>query len=217
MRSGIWRKAFSRRDRNRGRSLGFHRVVRPDARGFKKATPAVRSRLRGRERLRPGRYPRSRSETDAWDIIEVKSSTEVKPVNIHDLALQRYAAEGAGLKIRKCFLMHIDNTYVRRGAVEPEKLFAREDVTARVAEELPNVEPNLAEMLAVLRQKNVPEIPIGPIATILTPASSMTSAGRFLPEDNPLQSERVQKRRGVRIDSSGDPDGSRISPRIGSP
>ena len=35
---------------------------------------------------------------DQWDIIEVKSSTEVKEINLHDLALQRFVYEGAGLK-----------------------------------------------------------------------------------------------------------------------
>jgi len=62
-------------------------------------------------------------EKDAWDIVEVKSSTEIKTVHILDLALQRFAAEASGLNIRKCFLMHIDNTYVRQGNVEAAKLF----------------------------------------------------------------------------------------------
>ena len=44
---------------------------------------------------------------DAWDIIEVKSSTEVKDVNLDDVALQRFVYEGAGLKIRQMLdLLH---------------------------------------------------------------------------------------------------------------
>ncbi len=142
-------------------------------------------------------------ETDAWDIIEVKSSTEVKPVNIHDLALQKYAAVGAGLKIRKCFLMHVDNTYIRRGGVEPEKLFAREDVTARVAEEFPNVERNLAEMLAVLREKKVPEIPIGPHCDDPYTCVLHDVCWAFLPEDNPLRLNGFKKSAGFGLIHGG--------------
>ncbi|MFH0992504.1 MAG: hypothetical protein V1799_21100 [bacterium] len=58
-----------------------------------------------------------------WEIVEVKSSTEVKEINLHDLALQRYAYEGAGLKISRCFILHINNQYVRKGDMKPEKLF----------------------------------------------------------------------------------------------
>jgi hypothetical protein len=138
-------------------------------------------------------------ETDAWDIVEVKSSTEVKPVNIHDLALQRFAAVGAGLKIRKCFLMHVDNTYVRRGEVETDKLFAREDVTARVAEEFPNVERNLAELLAVIREKKVPEIAIGPHCDDPYTCVLHDVCWAFLPEDNPLRLNGLKKSEGFEL------------------
>jgi len=58
-----------------------------------------------------------------WDIIEVKSSTEIKDVNIHDISFQKYTYEKAGLKIRKCILMHVDNQYVRSGNIIPVDLF----------------------------------------------------------------------------------------------
>jgi len=132
-------------------------------------------------------------EVDAWDLIEVKSSTEVKPVNIHDLAIQRFAAEGAGLKIRKCILMHVDNTYVRRGVVEPQKLFAREDVTARVAEEFPSVEPNLAALIKIIRQKSAPEIKIGPHCDDPYACVLHDVCWSFLPENNPLRLAGLRK------------------------
>jgi len=56
---------------------------------------------------------------DQWDIIEVKSSTEVKEINLQDLALQRFAYEGAGIKIANCFILHINNKYVRHGEINP--------------------------------------------------------------------------------------------------
>lgn len=142
-------------------------------------------------------------DKDAWDIVEVKSSTEVKPVNIHDLALQRYAAEAAGLKIGKCFLMHVDNTYVRRGEVEAEKLFAREDVTSAVAEELENVESNLDQMLAVLRKKEVPDVKIGPHCDDPYSCPLHDVCWAFLPEDNPLNLTGYRKIDGFELINRG--------------
>ncbi|MDO8510618.1 MAG: DUF2779 domain-containing protein [Nanoarchaeota archaeon] len=70
---------------------------------------------------------------DQWDVIEVKSSTKVdKKKHYPDLAFQRYVYEKAGLKIRKCFLMHLNNEYVRNGEVELQKLFVQEDLTEEI-------------------------------------------------------------------------------------
>jgi len=60
---------------------------------------------------------------DEWDIIEVKASTRVKDEHLHDLSFQKYVYEKAGLKIRKCFLLHINNEYVKKGEIDPKQLF----------------------------------------------------------------------------------------------
>ena len=101
-------------------------------------------------------------DDDAWDIIEVKSGTGVKDVNIHDVSLQRYCYESAGIKIGDCYLMHINNQYVRRGPVEPGKLFATEDVTDQVTEVFPEVAGRVADMLAIIALKECPVVEIGP-------------------------------------------------------
>lgn len=41
-------------------------------------------------------------ENETWQIIEVKSCTSMKDVNVLDLAFQKYLCEGVGLKISKC-------------------------------------------------------------------------------------------------------------------
>ena len=79
---------------------------------------------------------------DAWDIIEVKSSTAVKPVNLHDLAFQHFVYTGAGLRIRRCFLLHVNSGYVRHGAIDPRSFFTQEDVTDQVGELAGAVETN---------------------------------------------------------------------------
>jgi hypothetical protein len=121
---------------------------------------------------------------DQWDIIEVKSSTEVKDINLHDLAIQRYTYEGAGLKIRKCFLMYINNEYVRRGPVDPKKLFAQEDVSKQVVELLPQVEANVKSMIDVIRLKKHPDISIGPQCRDPYDCVLQDICWKFLPANN---------------------------------
>ena len=99
---------------------------------------------------------------NAWDIIEVKSSTSVKKVNVHDVAFQRYCYEQSGLEIRRCFLMYINNQDIRNGDIEPEQLFTTEDITGAVNEVYSEVPRRVSEMLAVVRSEECPGMAIGP-------------------------------------------------------
>jgi hypothetical protein len=98
----------------------------------------------------------------AWDIIEVKSSTSVKDVNIHDVAFQKYCYEQAGLEINRCFLMHINNQYVRNGDINPEQLFALEDITDQVGEIFGELPTRIEDMLEIIGMGECPAIDIGP-------------------------------------------------------
>ncbi|MDA0323941.1 MAG: DUF2779 domain-containing protein [Verrucomicrobia bacterium] len=97
-----------------------------------------------------------------WDIIEVKSSTSVKDVNVADLAVQRYCYEGAGLKIRRCYLMHINRDYVRKGDIDASKLLIAEDVTGIVDERMQEVASEITAMQRTIAKKACPAVDIGP-------------------------------------------------------
>ena len=98
---------------------------------------------------------------DEWDIIEVKSSTEVKDINIHDASFQKLCWEENGVKIRKCFLAHINNKYVKNGEINPEELFTIEDITESVEFFSVDIRERIAEMLNVVKESSCPEIDIG--------------------------------------------------------
>ncbi len=100
-------------------------------------------------------------EEDQWDIIEVKSSTQLKEVNIHDVSFQKYCFEKAGIKIRRCYLLNIDNQYVREKEIDPEGLFRKTDITAEVGEFLVAIEDRIEEMLEIAAGEDPPETPIG--------------------------------------------------------
>ncbi|MFA6431045.1 MAG: DUF2779 domain-containing protein [Candidatus Margulisiibacteriota bacterium] len=101
------------------------------------------------------------AEEDLWDLIEVKSSTEVKKEHISDVAFQKYTYTGAGLKIRKCYVMYINRQYVRKGEIEADKLFNSKDISEDVEALLPNIESELAEMLKVIDEQEAPSVKIG--------------------------------------------------------
>lgn len=104
------------------------------------------------------RVQRTQGEPDAWNLIEVKSSTRVKDVHLDDLALQRHVLVSAGFSIERCFLMRINTGYVYQGGdLDLPALFAMDDVSDLVAERQRTVPDRLAEMKAMLVHPTVPE------------------------------------------------------------
>ncbi|HEY3855671.1 MAG TPA: DUF2779 domain-containing protein [Verrucomicrobiae bacterium] len=99
---------------------------------------------------------------DEWEIVEVKSAADVKRINLIDLAFQAFVYNGAGLKVRRCCVMHVDRDYVRRGPVDPKKFFKLVDVTKDVSGLSRQIEQQLGEMFDVIGRKGEPEIKIGP-------------------------------------------------------
>jgi len=98
---------------------------------------------------------------DEWDIVEMKSATKVKDVNLHDVSFQKYVYEKCGLKIRKSFLMHINRDYVREGKLEPEKLFTMTDVSEDIKPLEMGVESRITEMLTIVNSEVTPDYQIG--------------------------------------------------------
>jgi len=101
-------------------------------------------------------------ENDYWDLIEVKSSTGVKEEHLHDAAFQMYVYEGAGVKIDKCCVMYVNGDYVRRGKIEPEKFFLKEDITRQSRILMRKIGSAVDTLLKVVAGKDMPEIKIGP-------------------------------------------------------
>ena len=96
-----------------------------------------------------------------WDLIEVKSSSKVKNDHIPDVAFQKHVYEKSGVRIRRCFVMHVDTSYVRKGALECGKLLHKEDVTGDVEEILGDVRFEARRMLSVMSKECCPEVQVG--------------------------------------------------------
>lgn len=99
---------------------------------------------------------------DAWDIYEVKASTAVKEVNVNDVAFQRHCCIRAGLKINKCYLILINNKYVRNGEIDPKGLFTINEVTGDVEEASEGIHDQIESIQDVINRETCPEMIIGP-------------------------------------------------------
>jgi len=131
---------------------------------------------------------------DDWDVIEVKSATEVKQINLSDLAFQRYVYEGNGLCIRNCYILHVNNRYLRSGSVDPVGLFSKIDVTHAVTELMPAVGPKVSEMLQVIDLDLCPEIKISPHCNSPYECSLKPVCWKFLPQPNVFHMRRAGKK-----------------------
>jgi len=99
----------------------------------------------------------------AWDLVEVKSTTGLKEdVHLPDIAFQAFVLTGAGIKLRKCFLAHINNEFIRHGPIDPQKFFTLADVTQSVSALSRDIADQIDAMQRVIGAKSHPDIQIGP-------------------------------------------------------
>ena len=120
---------------------------------------------------------------DEWDVIEVKSVTKIeKKKHYPDVGFQRYVYEKAGLKVRKCFLMHLSKDYVRQGSVDVQKLFVQEDVTGEIDKIIGEVPKNIAFLWSIVQSPTFPNTAERNYCTLPKECLVKEKCWNFLPE-----------------------------------
>lgn len=95
---------------------------------------------------------------NTFDLYEIKSSTSVKPEHIPDLAFQTIVLEKAGLSVRRMYVLHVNNKYVRKGEIDPEELSLKSEVTEEVREKILETEENIIKAFDILKEKSMPDL-----------------------------------------------------------
>ena len=98
---------------------------------------------------------------EAWDIVEVKSTNDVKDEQLYDVSFQRHCCQLNGVTINRCHIMHLNREYVKHGDIAPQQLFVTEDVTDRLGEFEDALKERIAEMLTVIDSYECPETAVG--------------------------------------------------------
>ena len=140
---------------------------------------------------------------DKWDIIEVKSGTKVKDINLHDVAFQKHVCEKAGLKIRKCFLMHINNQYIKKGKIKFKDFFAQEDVTDKMDEYSEGIEERIKNMQKIISLKKQPSCSIGIHCSDPYDCSLTGDCWGGVPEGSVFEFYRMLKKKAFALYDSG--------------
>lgn len=122
-----------------------------------------------------------------WDLYKVKGVTEPKEIHFKELTFQVQVITGAGLLIRRCFLVYSDRDYVREGDLEPDRLFIRRDCTREVRELRPTIDHRLAEMRRLIAMAECPTVPIGAHCDAPYACPLRGPCWAFLPEHNVME------------------------------
>ena len=138
-----------------------------------------------------------------WDILEIKSATKIKDVNLADLAFQKHVYEKAGLKIRKCFIVHVNKEYVRQGKIEPKKLIFQTDVSEKVEEHSKGIEERVNNMLKIINSKTEPPCAIGVHCGNPYECSMKDECWKEVPEESVFEFRRMFKRKCFELYNSG--------------
>ena len=101
-------------------------------------------------------------DEEGWKAYEVKSSTEVKPIYLNDAAIQYYVIINSGIELKDISIIHINNSYVKQGAIDINQLFTINSVFNEIQELQLVIPKQIKEFNEVINQDSVPNIDIGP-------------------------------------------------------
>ena len=103
-----------------------------------------------------------RSGRSGHRLIEVKSSTKVKPHYAYDIAIQRHVLTGAGIDVKQASLMHLNRDYIFNGKeYDVSQLFVEAEVKPEDAVSQSEISDRLKEQFRILNKPKPPDIKPG--------------------------------------------------------
>ena len=101
-----------------------------------------------------------RKFNNKWDLVEIKSSNNVHPEQVDDLAYQYHVFSNAGYPINRCYILHLNKDYVRGKKLKIDQLFKLDDFTDEVKEKQVEIAENVLQLLTYQKQTKEPEVKI---------------------------------------------------------
>ncbi len=158
-----------------------------------------------------------RTESGGWNLIEVKSSSTVKPEHITDAAFQYWVASSAGCQIERVFVEVVNREYLHDGnELDASRFLVREDVTEKAMRQLMKLQAAAASFVGTLKQGVTPEIRVNsfcknPPCPYLEPCHAVVGKDDliYLPE---LRQKKVEELRASGIESYFDIPTHDLSP-----
>lgn len=132
---------------------------------------------------------------DGWDIVEVKSSTQVSDIYVEDMSFQYYVLDKCGIEVKHVYNMHIDNSYVRHGELDLKGLFVLEDFTAEAVGKYNEVAANISAIRSYVNVGEEPAKDIDCCCETPYPCAYRGYCGRHIPENSVFNLARLQTKK----------------------
>ena len=120
-------------------------------------------------------------------LIEVKSTTSVKPEHVWDCAIQTWVLHGAGRTVCKVELAHVNRQFIYSTAGDYSGLLMQVDITSDVQALLPEIDC-IVKTLKTVAAGAIPSIPMGNQCTVpySCPFMAHCQSGDVAPPEYPL-------------------------------
>ncbi len=135
---------------------------------------------------------------DAWELYEVKASTNLKNDHLIDVAIQRAVFSDAGYKLAKCFVICLNSGYILGNSLVPDQLIQINDVTDRLDEMIDtDIRPLMCLAKEIINCSKLPEPDIAklrckPTGSSLCPCTPVSYAN--LPDESVFEISRITRK-----------------------
>jgi len=133
-----------------------------------------------------------------WYAFEVKGTSKVKPPHVLDAALQYYVITQSGLPLEDISIVHLNTDYVRQGELNIHQLFTCTSILKEVMEQQSFISTKAAELKALLKTKQAPEIEVGEQCFKPYDCDFYGHCSKDLPEEEIDEEEEYINRKAIR-------------------
>ncbi|MBQ9011782.1 MAG: DUF2779 domain-containing protein, partial [Bacilli bacterium] len=102
-----------------------------------------------------------KKQNNAYEIYEVKSSTEMKDIYLDDISYQVYILLKLGYVVSKASIVYLNSNYIRKGNLNLNELFNIKDVTLETYKKQKEVEAKIKEINDYSRKREEPSKALG--------------------------------------------------------
>ena len=142
---------------------------------------------------------------DGWDLVEVKSSTEVSEIYLEDVAFQYYVLTMCEVPVKGVYILYIDNTYVRGEQLDLKGLFVLEECTDMALRKFYEIKSDgrLNLMMEYVKSPVEPEKDIDLCCDKPYPCAYKKYCGKHIPEYSVFNLARMQAKKKYELYHAG--------------
>ncbi len=126
--------------------------------------------------------PVANEQVQAWKMVEVKSSTSVKPYQVEDIAIQSHIVRASGINLSSVAIAHIDTSWVYQGGGDYSGFLVEKDITQQAFACSAKIATWILEAHQIAVQSTPPETPMGPQCSAPFDCGFQQHCGEELPQ-----------------------------------